>query len=78
MTTANADHKGQYEGWDIYKNEGVPGLRPARPTSWFAVKGDQNYAAATRKQLLAGIDYFNNETDEDRAHTARIAAMLTA
>ena len=79
MTTyTDREYRGEYEGWSVYKREGVPGLRPARPTSWYAVKGEEVYAADTRKALFAGIDYSISETEADREVTARIAASLSA
>ena len=69
--------KGQHNDWQIFKHEGIPGLALPNPTYWLAVKGDKRVIGDTRKEAIRNADIQDSITPEDRAHAARIAAMLT-
>jgi len=73
MTTTTAA-KGHHAGWDIYKEQGVPGLAMPQRPYWFAVKGDRRIVNDTKAGLIATIDAPQADAD----HIARIAAMLSA
>lgn len=68
--------KGQHNGWTIYKHDGIPGLALPHPTYWVARKGDAKVVADTRKDVIRNADLQDAITPEDRAHAARVAAML--
>jgi hypothetical protein len=68
--------KGHHNGWTIYKHEGIPGLALPDPTYWVARKGEAEVVADSRKDVIRNADAQDSITPEDRAHAARVAAML--
>jgi hypothetical protein len=74
----NDTPKGQQGEWKIYKHEGVPGLAMPDHSYWFAINGDRRIAHDTKAGLLRTIEIVEGETEESRAHFARVAAMLLA
>ena len=65
----NDTPKGSYQGWAIYKYEGVTGtpLKLNTRARWWATNGEYQMSGERKCDVLRLIDHCISETDEDRA-----------